>query len=403
MEKKNEKNAFFESSAFMDNYITTRSRFFNGREKRMMHCLNPAHTDDNPSMSFYEKNGKAKVHCFSCGCSFDIYNVAALDLLTKKELKDVEDAGLTGAQQKIKEYTKNNFKKIYKYLEALNTDPNVKAETFKFVEAKKEVKDYTSYYKKLEEEGSYAIDYMASRGISEKVVRNAKIFSNKAKKLIIIPQSPTHYSVRNITPGIPKSKRYVHYGTGLYDPSNIFGEGILEAKHSGNLLFDNENDIVERLTYSQMLIVLSEGEINTLSIFEAIKDDNDLNKGQITGLGIGGATKIRLVIDLLTKIWKFVKNKYGFKDDDKSEAVQKEFYKLMSNFHFCIAFDNDEAGRAATFELTNLLNHFGCNVYSLYIPSSYNDTNDYLLADKKSLALRLRTLYMSFVKKEETK
>jgi len=75
----------------------------------------------------------------------------------------------------------------------------------------------------------------------------------------------------------------------------------------------------------------------------------------------------------------------------------------MSGFHFCIAFDNDEAGRSATFELTNLLNRFGCNVYSLYIPSSYNDTNDYLLADRKSLASRLRTLYMSFVKKEETK
>ena len=45
--------------------------------RRPFHCLNPEHKDENPSMSFDEKH--QRVHCFSCGASYDIIDLIMLD------------------------------------------------------------------------------------------------------------------------------------------------------------------------------------------------------------------------------------------------------------------------------------------------------------------------------------
>lgn len=45
--------------------------------KKPFHCLNPLHNDRNPSMSYFAK-GK-NVHCFSCGESYDIFNLVGMD------------------------------------------------------------------------------------------------------------------------------------------------------------------------------------------------------------------------------------------------------------------------------------------------------------------------------------
>lgn len=39
-------------------------------------CLNPKHTDENPSMSY--DNVRKKIHCFSCGVDYDIFDVMEL-------------------------------------------------------------------------------------------------------------------------------------------------------------------------------------------------------------------------------------------------------------------------------------------------------------------------------------
>lgn len=45
-------------------------------EKRFR-CLNPAHTDRNPSMGFDRRRNK--VHCFACGADYDLFDLLALD------------------------------------------------------------------------------------------------------------------------------------------------------------------------------------------------------------------------------------------------------------------------------------------------------------------------------------
>jgi len=45
--------------------------------KKPFNCLNPIHPDENPSMQFDRK--RDRVHCFSCGADYDIFDVIALD------------------------------------------------------------------------------------------------------------------------------------------------------------------------------------------------------------------------------------------------------------------------------------------------------------------------------------
>ena len=44
---------------------------------RRFRCLNPSHPDRNPSMGYDPKRGK--VHCFSCGADYDLYDLLMLD------------------------------------------------------------------------------------------------------------------------------------------------------------------------------------------------------------------------------------------------------------------------------------------------------------------------------------
>lgn len=45
--------------------------------RKNFQCLNPAHEDSNPSMCYY-RDGK-NVHCFSCGATYDIFDLIGLD------------------------------------------------------------------------------------------------------------------------------------------------------------------------------------------------------------------------------------------------------------------------------------------------------------------------------------
>ena len=45
--------------------------------QRPIKCINPEHDDRSPSMSvFTGDDGIPKLHCFSCGVSYDVFNCA---------------------------------------------------------------------------------------------------------------------------------------------------------------------------------------------------------------------------------------------------------------------------------------------------------------------------------------
>ena len=56
------------------------------KKVKFINCLNPAHNDKHPSMSFYEKNNT--LHCFSCGAVYDTFDLIKIDnkLSSDKEM-----------------------------------------------------------------------------------------------------------------------------------------------------------------------------------------------------------------------------------------------------------------------------------------------------------------------------
>lgn len=57
----------------MEDYLRQR----NLNPKKSFHCLNPNHADRNPSMRYDQR--RMKVHCFSCGADYDIFDVVGLE------------------------------------------------------------------------------------------------------------------------------------------------------------------------------------------------------------------------------------------------------------------------------------------------------------------------------------
>lgn len=127
--------------------------------KRFFHCLNPNHTDNNPSMMFTDKYNICK--CFACGVSYDIFDLIGLD------------------------YDLPSFRDQIKKVEELYLD---------YVPIKREVKnvvdnsnrDYTKYYNVC----FYNKDkttYLENRGITKELINKYKIGYDDKRNLVIFP------------------------------------------------------------------------------------------------------------------------------------------------------------------------------------------------------------------------
>ena len=68
--------------------------------KKAFRCLNPEHEDKHPSMRYDAKRGK--VHCFSCGVDYDIYDVKKLVEGRNVRLEDKDLTSLSLLQAKFK-------------------------------------------------------------------------------------------------------------------------------------------------------------------------------------------------------------------------------------------------------------------------------------------------------------
>lgn len=68
-----EKDAVDRLREYLPDYLRRSGRTVRGR----MRCINPAHRDRDPSMSYDAK--ARRLHCFGCGKSYDLFDVIALD------------------------------------------------------------------------------------------------------------------------------------------------------------------------------------------------------------------------------------------------------------------------------------------------------------------------------------
>lgn len=138
--------------------------------KRFFHCLNPNHIDNNSSMMFTDKYNICK--CFSCGASYDIYDLIGLD------------------------YDLHNFKEQLEKVQELYLGyVPVKKEVKKEVDNK--IYDYTNYYNKCFK-NRYKTTYLEQRGITRELIDKYKIGYDEERQLVVFPINKHCYFARSV-------------------------------------------------------------------------------------------------------------------------------------------------------------------------------------------------------------
>ena len=307
-------------------------------------CLNPAHSDNSPSMS-YDKD-RNKVHCFSCNADYDIIDLIQIEY----GLSDVKDAFKKGYelygidtpkskpaqnQPKNERYTHNTDNTHYTH----NTHTNYATYPTK---PEKDITDYLNKCKQAYNKTSYLKD----RGISKEVatlynigyddnfyfVSNDKDTANFNAPAVIIPTGPSSYIARCTNP--KASTRYNKRGS-----VRLFNIDKCEGKEP---------------------VFIVEGEIDALSIIEA----------GYNAIGLGSTSNATKLIKYLT--------------EHKPESV------------LILALDNDEAGQEATNTIASNMSAQGLGKYiecsNLY--GNYKDANEALLSDKEGFINALKGAYI---------
>ena len=295
--------------------------------RKPFNCLNPEHPDRHPSMSYDSKRQRCK--CFSCGASYDIFDLIRIDYGLSEDV-DV-------------------FNKAYELygLTIDSTQPAEKKPAAKPAEQKAE--DFMDYYQKAQAARAdrAAQDYLRSRGISEATA--AKYWlgydasystfdidengqnSFSTWRALIIPTGKSSYIARNIDkPKEPEKKnRY--------------------RKKGASLLFNSK-----ALYAADKPVFIVEGELDALSIIEA--------GGQAVGLG--STSNYKQLLSLLEK--------------------QKPAQPLI------LALDADTDGRDTEEKLAEELKTLQASFYRYNLYGAAKDANEALLLDRDGFIAEVR-------------
>lgn len=308
---------------YLEDYL--RNKGINTR--RPFTCLNPDHPDKHPSMSYDRERQRCK--CFSCGASYDIFDLIGMDY----GLRDNKDI----------------FNKAY---ELYNITIDSPRQAVQHTAPKKEApqaEGYMDYYQKTQEarKEPAAQEYLRKRGISEAVAAKYWLGYDKAYntfdmdesgqqsfskwRALIIPTGKSSYIARNIdTPKEPaKKNRY--------------------RKKGASLLFNSK-----ALYSADKPVFIVEGELDALSIIEA--------GGQAVGLG--STSNYNKLIRLIEK--------------------QKPAQPLI------LALDADPEGRETEDKLAEGLTALQVFFYRYNLYGVAKDANEALLLDRESFIAEVK-------------
>lgn len=297
-------------------------------------CLNPEHPDKHPSMS-YDKDGQ-RCHCFSCGASYDIFDLIKLDY------------GFTTAGEA--------FRKAYALygitVDEAEKEPKPKKKTLPAPPRKDEGEaqgNFMDYYKSTQARRSDPIAqaYLKSRGISDEVAgkywlgydAEYSTFNTDEQgqnsftkwRALIIPTGKNSYVARNMDePQAPaKKNRYRKKGASL-----IFNSRALYA--------------------AEKPVFVTEGEIDALSIIEAGGE----------AVALGSTSNYMQLVNMIT------------------EQPTKQPLVLV--------LDNDEEGQKTEDELAAELTRLQAPFYRYSLYGAAKDANEALLLDGEGFKAEVR-------------
>lgn len=263
--------------------------------RKAFSCLNPQHADSNPSMSFDRKNNRVK--CFSCGASYDVFDLIGMDygLTGSKDIfsKAYEVLGIQIDSTPRRSKPEEDFREMDGQKQAKTgqyTEPHTDVYTHKPEE------DRTAYYEECKRRIA-EMDY--HRGLSLETLERHYVgydpcFRTKDSsgnyvqwRALIIPTGKGSYTARNTDANAGHKDRYRKRGA-----AQIFAYKALQ-------------------TASKPIFVV-EGEIDAMSIEEAGG----------AAIGLGSYDNVPLLLKLLES--KRPSQPLIIAFDDETEPDKKE-------------------------------------------------------------------------------
>lgn len=148
--------------------------------KKPFKCLNPAHDDQNPSMSYYDKGNLVK--CFPCDATYDLFDLIGIDYgISEFKAKKAKAEAL--------------FPTGLNYTRPTNKQPQTQPG-----KAQEAPMDTAPYLNECAANASKT-DYFKSRGISAKTVKAYRLGFDPSKNAITIPTEGTSYILRYLGAG----------------------------------------------------------------------------------------------------------------------------------------------------------------------------------------------------------
>lgn len=311
---------------FLLDYLKEQDYFTPNREG-FFNCINPEHQDQHPSMSYDRKRNI--IHCFACGKTYNL-----IDLVMKDKNLSYKDtiAWLNNKydnQPLPSNFNKDTFSKIKPLEEELSKLGN---ENFiSYLETKRGFKHAPDITRGFNLKSDDTFLYIPHRTFVSVGDENSIL-------------TTTDYQARYITPldnGGTKAQRYKHKGkVSIYDYFQVLTPN----------LFSNIN------------IVITEGEIDTLSVFDILLDKEETLK-QISSIALSGVANTNLL-------------------KAKLEDIPEETRK---NYHFLLALDNDRAGKDTTRIVEEILTKLGFPYSTFDILKEHKDLNERLQNDREGL------------------
>ena len=328
---------------------------------RSFRCLNPNHEDKHPSMSFDEKRNI--VHCFSCGASYSIIDLAMRDKnMSLKEAKEY----LSNL------YLNGNATDIAKTADLSPTDQ--KSDCFTYPTDQKPVIDYLSN----------------RRGFlnSEKIAERYHLTSDG--KAIYFP-----HRLSDRLGGLDERESWQSRAIDEVDHERRYKR----AEGSNASFYCPQLSVIEKTISPKKLFVLVEGEMDFLS-FEDLRESKEIsNTIKVDETGKGLVSMYALATSSVSNV---TANKDGLfnrfldgLDDGKTE------------YGFILAFDDDPSGREATKTAKAVLKNRGFKCCSkVFYCQGCKDLNESVIKDRGATARALMDIATSFdeeAKKEESK
>lgn len=374
-------------NAFMEDYLGTNYGLINPRSFKI-NCLNPAHADNNPSMS-YDKRKKI-LHCFSCGASYDLIDLVQLEghahsckdaisylanLYEGKELPPGFNAGelKPGAMKDYRSLIENGIAEqseedkalLYNFLATRGfTDKKI---------AEAVINTYRLFIRSFEESYYFSDDEgtISFYDNKEEASKHPGAKSEKVSlKRLVIPQRSiiedrliyNSFNARLI-PGTVKA-----ITPGLAEALDSYKKArYRKPREATFLLFDNMQ-ILTLGTGAPITIYITEGELDSISLTASIYEYNLAHPGEKVNawsIALAGSPTALII--------------------NKLKAFTEE---QRANFNFIILTDNDTQGETFKEQLEEGLKGLGVFSYApkLYEALGVKDFNEaYTTTDRAEL------------------